>query len=307
MTSYDNQFALPALPAGSAQVCTGAAGSAGCGFDATQSIEVSLDVQMAHATAPGAVIKNYMAATTSNADFQTMYNKIVSDNPGHSVSTSWGSCEALTSNSYQTQNDNIFSNGNAKGLSWFAASGDNGSKDCGTATVTVDHPANSPHVMGVGGTTPTCSPAMNAQHTSCDAYGSESAWSGAGGGKSTIFSKPTWQSGCGVPADGQRDVPDVAMEANPSPGNWVINGGTWQSVGGTSDAAPQWGALFTSLNQQQGGTGLGLPGTRIYQLCGGTSYHDITSGSNGDYTAKAGYDQVTGAGTIEAKNLLANY
>ncbi|MHB8606241.1 MAG: protease pro-enzyme activation domain-containing protein, partial [Thermoplasmatota archaeon] len=307
INTYDSQFSLPALPTGSANVCTGASGSAACQFDVSNSIEVSLDLQMIHATAPGAVVKNYMAATTANADFQTMYNKVVTDNPGHSVTTSWGSCESGNSAAQLDADDNIFANGNAVGESWFAASGDNGSDDCQNGTADVDHPADTPHVMGVGGTTPTCSPAMTASHPSCDAYGSETAWSGSGGGKSTHWTKPAFQTGCSVPADGQRDVPDMSMEADPSPGNWVINGGTWQGVGGTSDAAPQMGGIFAQLNQAQGGSGLGLPGTRIYQLCGGNSFHDITSGSNGAYSAAAGYDQVTGVGTTNVGNFMSNW
>src|SRR5581483_11239416 len=119
--------------------------------------------------------------------------------------------------------------------------------------------------------------------------------------------KPSYQTGCGVPADGQRDVPDLSMEADTSPGNWVVFNGTWNVVGGTSDAAPQWGAYFALLNQRIGGSGVGLPGTRLYQLCGGSSYHDVTSGSNGAFSAGAGYDQVTGLGTIDADWFLVNW
>src|SRR5581483_12104012 len=56
-----------------------------------------------------------------------------------------------------------------------------------------------------------------------------------------------------------------------------------------------------------GGSGVGLPGTRLYQLCGGSSYHDVTSGSNGACSAGAGYDQVTGLGTIDADWFLVNW
>ena len=52
---------------------------------------------------------------------------------------------------------------------------------------------------------------------------------------------------------------------------------------------------------------LGNPGTRLYQLCGGASYHDVVSGSNGDYTAVPGYDLVTGLGTPDTQSLLTLY
>ncbi|MCA1814379.1 MAG: S53 family peptidase [Halobacteriales archaeon] len=307
-TAFENQWGLPAFPAGSAQVCTKAGGHpAGCSFSRQNSIEVALDVEMAHGIAPAAVIKNYMAGTTQWTDFQAAYNKAVTDNPGHSVSTSWGSCEPALTNALMDGNDNIFSNGNAVGQSWFAASGDGGSDDCGNGGTAVDHPANSPHMMAVGGTHATCSSGMTANSPACGGYGSESAWSGSGGGASAHFAKPAFQTGCSVPADGKRDVPDIALEADTSPGNYIAEAGSWWIVGGTSDAAPSWAGYFAELNQKKGGTGLGLPGGRLYALCGGSSYHDITTGSNGAFSAASGYDKVTGLGTINAANLLANY
>ncbi|MHB8603748.1 MAG: S53 family peptidase [Thermoplasmatota archaeon] len=309
VSGFDTQFGLPALPAASAQVCTGPLGlGPGCQFDVQNSIEISLDVEYAHGTAPAAVIKNYMSGTTLLSDFQTMYNRVVTDNPGHTVSTSWGTCEAGQSASSLTTQDNTIKAGNAKGQSWFAASGDFGSDDCQNSTASPDSPASSPHVMGVGGTAAVCSSGMTSADPACHGYASETAWSGSGGGASGVFAKPAFQTGCGVPADGKRDVPDVSLEADPAHyGNWVLEAQLWFQVGGTSDAAPQWGGFFSELNQKKGGAGLGLPGARIYALCGGTSYHDITSGSNGAFSAHAGYDQVTGVGTIDAANLLANY
>jgi kumamolisin len=307
VTAFDSQWGLPALPGGSGQVCTGSSGSGGCKFSRQNSIEISLDVEYAHGTAPGAVILNYMAASTSLSAFITMYEQIVTDNPGHVVTTSWGSCEAGTPTASQVTDDNIFANANSIGQTWFAASGDDGSNDCGNASVTVDNPANSPHVMGVGGTTPTCSSGMIPSNPGCGGYGSESGWSDSGGGISQVFARPTFQAGCGVPSGTQRLVPDVALEADTSPGNYVVSGGVWYLVGGTSDAAPQWAGLFAELNQEIGGSGLGNPGARLYGACGSDSgvFHDITTGSNGAYSAGVGYDMVTGLGSPDAANLLA--
>jgi len=301
-TAFNSQWGLPQLPAGSAQVCTGPSTSAGCKFSSTNSIEIALDVEYAHGTAPAARIVNYMAVSTSDASFTTMYNRIVTDNPGHVVSTSWGACEAGLSAASQRTNDNIFANANAIGQSWFAASGDSGSRDCNGA-LGVDHPANSPHVMGVGGTTPVCSGGLTPSSPACAGYGSESAWSGSGGGVSQVFARPAFQSGCGVPAGTQRLVPDVALEANTSPGNYVAENGSWWIVGGTSDAAPQWAGLAAELAQQSG-RALGNPGGLLYGLCRTTAFHDVTSGSNGDYSAGVGYDLVTGLGSFDARYLL---
>ncbi len=302
--SFNTRWGLPPLPAGSGQICTGSAGASGCQFSSTNSIEAALDVEYAHGAAPGARILNYMAASTSFSDFIPMYNRIVTDNPGHVVTTSWGLCEAGLSTSVQRTDDNIFANANAVGQSWFAASGDNGSRDC-KRTVSVDHPANSPHVIGVGGTTPACSGGMTPSSPECAGYGSETGWSNSGGGISQLFARPAFQTGCGVPPGSQRLVPDVALEADPSPGNYVLEGGLWYSLGGTSVAAPQWAGFFADLSQKVGGTGLGNPGALLYGRCGTAAFHDITSGFNGTYSAGPGYDLVTGLGTIEAKNFLA--
>src|SRR5262249_46401235 len=140
--AFVTQWVLPPMPAGSGQVCTGPAGSSGCKFSTQSSIEIALDAEYAHGTAPGARVLNYLAATTSNADLTVMHNRIVTDNPGHVVSTSWGACEAGLPAATQQMDDNIFANANAIGQSWFAASGDNGSRDC-AGMLGVDNPANS--------------------------------------------------------------------------------------------------------------------------------------------------------------------
>src|SRR4029079_15607618 len=68
-TGFAAQWGLPGLPAGSGQVCTGPPSSAGCKFSNNNSIEIALDVEYAHGTAPGARILNYMSASTSLTDF----------------------------------------------------------------------------------------------------------------------------------------------------------------------------------------------------------------------------------------------
>jgi len=305
-TTFSSTWGLPPLPTGSTQICTGSKRASSCGFSSQNSIEIALDVEYAHGTAPRARILNYMAGSTAFTSFTTMYNRIVADNPGHVVTTSWGACEAGVSAGTQATDDNIFANANAIGQSWFAASGDSGSRDCNNL-LTVDHPANSPHVVGVGGTTPVCSGGLAASNPACAGYGSEKGWSGSGGGVSQQFSRPLFQTGCSIPVGSQRLVPDVALESDTSPGNYVIEGGRWYIVGGTSGAAPQWAGFFAEINQKKLGSGLGNPGVRLYQLCGTAGYHDVTTGSNGDYTAAAGYDLVTGLGTPDVQNLLTGY
>lgn len=304
-TSFASQWGLPGLPADSGQICTSSGKTPpACRFNQQKSVEIALDVEYAHGTAPAAVILNYMSGSTSFTDFAIAYEQIVTENRGHVVSTSWGACESGVSTSTQIANDQIFASGEAVGQSWFAASGDAGSRDCNGA-LGVDHPANSPHVMGVGGTTPTCSSGMTSGSPACAGYGSESGWSGSGGGVSTLFARPSWQAGCNVPAGSQRLVPDVALEADTSPGNYVLEGGFWYAVGGTSGAAPQWAGIFALLNEASGGAGIGDPGPLLYPRCDRGAFHDVTAGSNGDYDATAGYDLVTGLGTADVAALIA--
>src|SRR2546426_4956160 len=87
----------------------------------------------------------------------------------------------------------------------------------------------------------------------CGGYASESAWSGSGGGVSQVFARPPFQKGCGVPTGTQRLVPDVALEADTSPGNYVAENGSWGIVGGTSDAPPQWAGPAPQPAPQSGG------------------------------------------------------
>ncbi|HUR63497.1 MAG TPA: S53 family peptidase [Candidatus Thermoplasmatota archaeon] len=308
-TAFNTQMGLP-NPAVTRVCAGGTLGvSAGCKFNgppAGNSIEISLDVEYAHGTAPSAALVSIMAKSAAITDFTTAYNTVVTRNDGHSVSTSWGLCETQMAAASRSSDDNIFANAAAIGQSWFAASGDAGSNDCSGA-VGVDYPASSPYVMGVGGTHLTC-PAGSFTPTTpvCSGYGSETGWTGSGGGNSAYYAKPSWQTGCSVPT-GNRHVPDVALEADTAPGNLVAYNGGWYAVGGTSDASPQLAGMFAALNQAKGGSGLGLPGVRLYQLCAGTSFHDVTSGSNGGFTAAAGYDRVTGIGTINEGNLITNY
>src|SRR5262249_11304993 len=224
-------------------------------------------------------------------------------NPGHVVTTSWGGCEAMVATATQQTDDNIFANANAIGQSWVAASGDHGSLDCSN-TLSVDNPANSPHVIGVGGTTATCNSGLTPNSPGCGGYGSETGWSGSGGGVSKLFSRPAFQSGCGVPSGATRLVPDVALEADTTPGQYVLKNGSWFIVGGTSGAAPPWAGYFAELNQRTGGGGFGNPGALLYGLCGTAAYHDVLAGSNGTYAAGPGYDLVTGLGTIDASHFL---
>src|SRR5581483_4579635 len=185
--------------------------------------------------------------------------------------------------------------------------GGEGAADCAPASrqPAINALAASPWVTAVGGTTvdPRFDAAGNAT-----GYGGEVVWndgSGAtGGGPSMFFAKPVWQTGPGVPADGARDVPDVALAASPTdPGFAVAVGGRGLVFGGTSVSAPIWAGMAALLVAKQGGP-LGLLNPELYRLgaaqaMGGRAvFHDVTTGTNAvgttpGFAAGPGFDLAT--------------
>ncbi len=248
-------------------------------------LETSLDVEWAHAIAPGARIVLVVAKSAFLSDLLNAVDYAVAVG-AKQVSMSWGGNEFST----EAQYDYHF---NRSGVTFLASSGDSGAG--------VIWPASSPYVVGVGGTS-----------LSLDAYGnviSETAWSGSGGGISAYEPRPAYQNAWQGASN--RGVPDISYDADPNTGVPVYisnyNGSTgWVTVGGTSAGAPQWASLFALVNSARI-TSLSSADTALYSL-GETNYsgdyRDITSGSNGSYVAGSGYDYVTGLGGPRANNLI---
>jgi subtilase family serine protease len=267
-------------------------------LNANWSVEISLDIQWAHAIAPQAKIVLVETPTNNLNDLITGVDVAVR-NGASVVSMSWTSTEFSGEKSL----DNHFV---SNGVSFFAASGDNGTG--------VAYPAASPFVIGVGGTSLTLDSNGN--------YVSEAAWGGSGGGESTVESEPLFQEQFGIPNDsrGTRGVPDVSYNANPGTGYAVydsvsINGAAgWFQVGGTSAASPQWAALVAIANSSRVAArkaNLSSAGSIVYSLAKAnlaTDFHAVTQGTNGTCgalcTASSGYDFVTGLGTPQAKVLI---
>jgi len=270
-------------------------------------IEEALDVEWAHAIAPGATILLVEAASNSFANLMNAVN-YARNQPGVVVvSMSWGDQEFAGETSY----DGYFttpaghvggSNGLggarlAGGVTFVASSGDSGAPG--------EWPATSPNVVAVGGTT------LNV--SSSGAYLSETAWSGSGGGPSSQEREPSYQTS--VQHTGMRTAPDVAYDANPSTGVYVYSSypvsgySGWFDVGGTSAAAPQWAALIAIADQGRALAGKGaLDGATqtlpaLYSLPS-WDFHQIVSGSNG-HPAGAGYNLVTGRGTPFANRIVS--
>jgi subtilase family serine protease len=173
------------------------------------------------------------------------------------------------------------------GTTPFASSGDNGASSC----CNVSYPASDPLVVAVGGTT------LNLDGSA--SYVSETTWSGSGAGSSVVFTKPSWQHGLG---DSMRDIADVSYDADPNTGVLVVQNGQRFAVGGTSAGSPQWAGL-ASLASQSANRRYGSIAARLYNL---TSYHDVTSGSNGFFSAGPGWDYPTGLGTPDANLFVSS-
>lgn len=194
------------------------------------------------------------------------------------------------------------------GQSFFAASGDNGSWPNGDYY----YPEEEGELTAVGATDLTTNGAGGS-------WASETAWSDSSGGVSPDdVPIPTYQQLSGFSCSGcstsYRNVPDVAMEGDFD--NYLCSiGSCVDDEGGTSYAAPRWAAFMALANQyaiQQGyissGQGLGFINPSIYQIGLSSAYtndfHDITSGSNGSYSAASGYDLVTGWGSPKGQSMI---
>ncbi|MEU8935135.1 S53 family peptidase [Streptomyces sp. NPDC048409] len=290
ITKYDTNYGLGS-PAPTVQKVDGGSGSLGDG-----QVEVELDIEVLHAIAPKANVTVFEGPNSDAGEVDT-YQAIV-DSGIPTTSISWGASESDRTTSNINAVDAVFKAGAAQGLGFYAASGDDGSDDAGNGGTSVDYPASDPYVTGVGGTKLTV--------TSGNAWSKEVAWSGGGGGRSSVFKIPSWQTAVQKSAGGgYRQVPDVSAHANPSPGVSVYSQGSWFSVGGTSAAAPEWAAFAALYNQQAAASGkadLGFANPALY-AASGTGFHDITSGSNGAYSAATGWDFTTGWGSYNAATL----
>ena len=254
--------------------------------------EVALDIQVIGGVAPKARQRVYFAPNTDAGFIDAVAASLHATPPPDSVSISWGAPESNWTQQARNAMDAVFAQLVAKGIPVFAASGDGGSAD-GTGSDVTDFPASAPHATGCGGTV------LAGSGTTIT---SEVAWPGSGGGVSKVFPAPAYQSGLGLSG---RGVPDISGDAAPQSGYTVFVGSTSPlTFGGTSAVAPLWAGL-TALLVGALGHAVGDLNTKLYPLVGTTALRDITSGTNGGFSAKAGWDAVTGCGTPVGQELLA--
>ena len=278
--------------------------------------ESDLDLQWASAVARGASLVFVYSYDVSDA-----VQYAIDQNLARIVSMSYGECENSGTRSDAMIMQTWAKQGNAQGITWVAASGDSGGADCyqsgggrfgpssSNLSLATDLPASIPEVTGVGGTTlnegtGTYWNSSNDPTTKASvlSYIPETTWNdsvidgvpaASGGGASTFFSKPSWQTGTGVPSDGARDVPDVALPASADHDGYMVyttsgQQTAWYIFGGTSAGAPTFSGILALLNHYlvangyQSGSGLGNVNTQLYRLAASApnAFHDIITGNN---------------------------
>lgn len=332
------------------------------GTNSNDAFESYLDLEWVGANAPGANI----VFAISNSAFQSLQSA-VDNNLGAIISSSYGTCEANIKLADAQYFDTVGQEANSFGITVLSATGDSGATDCevhGTANVataksglSIDVPASAPHVTAVGGTSfvegsnpstywsPTTLPNY---YQSALSYIPETAWnetsaasglSSTGGGVSSFYPKPVWQTGNGVPADNLRHIPDVALTSAAhdaylvcAPGycatGFASTSGAITGAAGTSASTPAFAGMLALVIQKTGAR-IGNANPYLYALFNSTYsanvFHDVTTGNNQipcaspqvtgstciagttvGYSANVGYDQTTGLGSVDATNMV-NY
>jgi uncharacterized repeat protein (TIGR01451 family) len=304
ITAYETQAGLPNVPV-QPVLLDGYGGGLGNAPD-----EVSLDIEMVISMAPG-VSKIYVFEGSSTDD---ILNAMAASNQVRQLSASW-------SYGIDAFSEQIFKQFAAQGQSFFNASGD---YDSWVGFGFIFPPCDDPNITIVGGTT---------LSTTNNAWASETVWNwgveygalddgiGSGGGISSTYAIPTWQTNIIMTTNKgsttKRNIPDVALTAD---NVWVIyGGGATGAYGGTSCASPLWAGFMALVNQQAVANGkptLGFINPAIYAIGATIStytncFHDITTGNNRWsssptlFDAVPGYDLCTGWGTPIGNNLIA--
>jgi subtilase family serine protease len=333
LAQFDAENGLPAPPSFIQLSQQTPVSDQGSGDLQKWAIETSLDVEYAHAMAPGANIVLAIANTDDTTNVAQVESEVLAVYPRAIVTQSFGVDEAGVFSDPETAAalDKLYLSQVRNGGTVVAAAGDLGASGVGPfvggpPVPMAGYPAASPFVLSVGGTMGLPSPQglWNAGE-----YGGEQAWSepvsffpgaGAGGGApSVVYKAPIWQYG--MTGSSMRAEPDVSYNAAFNGGVVVVFHGKHGVVGGTSAGAPQWAAIIALANEVRGKRGmppLGLATPQLWLLARDRSsyrkdFHDITVGSNAlggpgsglpGFDARPGYDFATGLGTPEVSRLL---
>jgi len=275
--------------------------------------EAALDLEIAHAVAPGAKLVVYLAADDFGHSDRA-FDQMVTDHLGSIISESLGSCEPDTPSGARNVYASIQDRAVAQGMSHFVASGDSGAFTCGfDQDPAASFPSTLPTVTAVGGT--------SVFESEQGVYFKEYAWgspldqSGSGGGSSLYYARPDYQKNLVVAGGhGLRQVPDVAADGDPSTGFHIVFNGRDGQVGGTSASTPLWAATTALINQdlkKKGMREVGVANPALYWMGENSSmldprpFHDVTAGNNLGFAAAPGWDFATGWGSMDAAALDA--
>ncbi|MGA7866788.1 MAG: S53 family peptidase [Stellaceae bacterium] len=273
LSLFSAQFGLPAPTNANFQVVF--ANNRQPPVNADWNVEEALDIEWAHAMAPGAKIYLVEAASSNFTDLLkavSVANSLVSKAGGGEVSMSWGGSEF----SGETGYDSYFGQ---PGVAYFGAAGDSPG---------VNWPSASPNVVSVGGTSISRNP-------NTGIFQQEIAWQSGGGGPSVYETRPSYQSAISEIVGNERGTPDVGADADPSTGVWVYAYPYWYIVGGTSVAAPVWAGIVNAA----GGFSVSSQ-TELNTIYANHRTTDIIAGScgpNQGYLAGLGWDFCTGLGS----------
>jgi len=244
----------------------------------------------------------YDAAGYSHADLYSIFNTAVAADAVKVINGSFGDCETLSrQDGYAAADDNVFAEAVAQGQTLSFSSGDSGATgyECPAGSLIPNWPASSQYVVSVGGTS------LGTDPDNPDQWVRENVWNGysdgcggaTGGSPSTFEPMPAWQKNLGQNAGhNTRGVPDIAFDADPCSGSFIIVDGNTLQYGGTSLASPLFvGAWARILAFKAGPIGFAAP--LLYGLQA-RDLHDVTIGNNNGETAAPGWDYTTGFGSL---------
>ncbi len=334
IVAYKTLFGLPLnLPQ---TVMAGADPGSGSQGDVA---EAELDLEISGGIAPNAAIKYVNSPSVITSAIYA-----IDQNLAPIITYSYGACESNSTVSPAAWQGYI-QEANAMGITFFASSGDVGPAVCDRGSSTATHgitmglPASVPEVTSVGGTqiSGNASASFPGVHNEV-AWNEDGIYASSTGGPSSVFAKPSWQSGPGVPADGKRDVPDIALAAASYPADnpyatcieGACVGGRVSVGGGTSAGSPLAAGILALVTQYQishgtlSGPGLGNINPGLYQLVQNypLAFRDVRYGNNlvtcttgtpncptggFGYNAGPGYDLVTGLGAWDAYYLATSW
>jgi subtilase family serine protease len=338
LAQFDAENNLPAPPTFATVTQQTPTDGEGSGDFQTWAIETSLDVEYAHAMAPGANIVLAVANSDDSPDLSQIIQEALAQYPRAIVSQSFGQNETGACNDPDAAvvMQKAYLRQVLHGGTVVASSGDYGAsnlnglfEECPEPLPMASFPASSPLVLSVGGTMGNPGPDGLWRNGH---YGSEQVWNelmpdfsfpgaATGGAPSVVYKAPFWQSG--ITGETMRAEPDVSYNAALNGGVVVVLGGRHGVVGGTSASAPQWAAIVALANElrgRQGRSPLGLVTPQLYTVARDRGdyrqdFHDITIGNNalfGDlygfpgFSAGRGYDLPTGLGTPVVSRLISD-